>query len=161
MGLWPGLITSGLMSTIPPFGDCIYPIIQPSGPLLVTSGLLFSRLFCLPVPQDLREWLDSAEKGFIFMSFGSIVRGSNIDEAKRAAILESFAALGSGVRVLWKVEAGAVHPDQVPANVRTEAWLPQNDILGEPAPCALRPVSGAGEAGLCLCLSLTEAIAMS
>ncbi|KAE8737116.1 UDP-glycosyltransferase-26, partial [Frankliniella occidentalis] len=77
---------------------------------------------------DLRKWMDEAKDGFVFVSFGSIMRGKDIDLVKKRALVESFAALAP-VRVLWKIEPDAVAAQPVAANVRVEAWAPQNDLL--------------------------------
>ncbi|XP_052131801.1 UDP-glycosyltransferase UGT5-like [Frankliniella occidentalis] len=45
------------------------------------------------IPVDLRKWMDDSKEGFIFVSFGSIVKGQFIDPAKKRALVDSFAAL--------------------------------------------------------------------
>ena len=97
--------------------------------LLRKHGIALLRpLFSVFTFQDLRDWLDGAKQGFIFMSFGSIVRASFLgNNSKQRDILDAFAVLRD-VRVLWKADIDA---KSLPPNVRLGSWLPQNDILGE------------------------------
>ncbi|XP_046981628.1 UDP-glucosyltransferase 2-like [Schistocerca americana] len=81
-----------------------------------------------PLSKDLKEFLDSAKDGAIFMSLGSNIRSDKLDEASRRAFLEAFATLPH--KVLWKWESDSL-PGQ-PPNVKIIKWAPQNDILAHP-----------------------------
>lgn len=81
-----------------------------------------------PLPKDVKEFLDSAKDGAIFMSLGTNVRSDKLGEASRRAFLEAFAALPQ--KVLWKWESESL-PGQ-PPNVKIINWAPQNDILAHP-----------------------------
>lgn len=79
--------------------------------------------------------MDGAERGFIFVSFGSVMKGANLPIEKVRALLESFAELGD-VRVLWKIEPEVLASEKLPTNMRIQKWVPQNDILGKFSPCS-------------------------
>ncbi|XP_053974062.1 UDP-glucosyltransferase 2 [Hylaeus volcanicus] len=74
---------------------------------------------------DLETFL---QRGFIFVSMGSSVRASGMPEALRRIFVAAFATLP--YNVIWKWEAGKIK--DLPSNVRTAAWWPQQDLLGHP-----------------------------
>uniref|UniRef100_A0A1Y1MYZ1 UDP-glucuronosyltransferase n=1 Tax=Photinus pyralis TaxID=7054 RepID=A0A1Y1MYZ1_PHOPY len=80
------------------------------------------------LPRDLQNYLDEAENGVIYFSMGSNLRGNDVEESKRNAIIKVFSQLKQ--RVLWKWENDTI-PGQ-PDNVKLGKWLPQQDILGHP-----------------------------
>lgn len=89
----------------------------------------------VPSPQgaQLREWLD-AHPSVVYIGFGTIMRPS---AAQVAALVEVAARLGPDHHVLWKLPAQRQHllppADQLPANLRVEAWLPsQVEVLAHP-----------------------------
>lgn len=59
---------------------------------------------------------------------GSSVRASGMPEALRKIFVAAFATLP--YNVVWKWEAGKIK--DLPSNVRTAAWWPQQDLLGHP-----------------------------
>jgi glucuronosyltransferase len=76
--------------------------------------------------QDLQKFLDEAKDGVIYFSLGGNVRSDHMPEEKIQAFLEAFSELPQ--RILWKWESDIL-PGQ-PPNVKSEKWLPQQDILG-------------------------------
>lgn len=64
--------------------------------------------------------------GFIYVSMGSAVKSRNMPEQLRRLFLQVFEQLP--YRVLWKWES---EMEDLPDNVMTGKWLPQQDILGE------------------------------
>jgi glucuronosyltransferase len=76
--------------------------------------------------QDLQKFIDEAEEGVIYFSFGSNVRSDHLPEEKTRVFIEAFSALPQ--KILWKWESDIL-PGQ-PANVKIGKWLPQQDILG-------------------------------
>ncbi|XP_024940168.1 UDP-glucuronosyltransferase 2C1 [Cephus cinctus] len=85
-------------------------------------------LHCRPAMQlslDLETFL---RRGFIFVSMGSSVRASGMPDALREIFLAAFATLP--YNVVWKWEGGKI--DNLPGNVRTAAWWPQQELLGHP-----------------------------
>ena len=98
------------------------------------QSLKLSRRFVVRVVyfQDLQKFLDEAKDGVIYFSLGSSMRSDHMPEEKRRVFIEAFSELRQ--KILWKWES-AVLPGQ-PANVRTGAWLPQQDILGNMPVCS-------------------------
>ncbi|XP_076238238.1 UDP-glycosyltransferase family 50 member B3 [Calliopsis andreniformis] len=85
-------------------------------------------LHCNPATKlspDLESFL---QHGFIFVSMGSSVRASGMPEALRHIFVAAFATLP--YNVVWKWEGGKIK--DLPSNVRTAAWWPQQDLLGHP-----------------------------
>jgi glucuronosyltransferase len=78
-----------------------------------------------PLPSDIQAFLDGAEHGLIYISFGSFLKSSEMPKEKFQAMLTVFKQLKQ--RVLWKWESEQA-PD-LPTNVMVKQWLPQADIL--------------------------------
>ncbi|KAE8737493.1 UDP-glycosyltransferase-22, partial [Frankliniella occidentalis] len=99
------------------------PILEAARPLppslIPVGGMHVKPADLGRIPSDLRKWMDDAKDGFIFVSFGSIMKGKFIDPVKKRALVDSFAALAP-VRVLWKIEPDSVAAEPVAANVRVE-----------------------------------------
>jgi UDP:flavonoid glycosyltransferase YjiC (YdhE family) len=71
----------------------------------------------------------SGANGVVLFSMGATFDASIAPPALTRSLLNAFSRLRQ--RVLMKV-SGALPADiQIPANVRVERWLPQQDILGE------------------------------
>ncbi|KAG5324098.1 CGT galactosyltransferase, partial [Acromyrmex heyeri] len=85
-------------------------------------------LHCRPAMQlssDLESFL---RRGFVFVSMGSSVRASGMPEALRQIFFAVFSTLP--YNVVWKWDGGKIK--DLPANVRTAAWWPQQELLGHP-----------------------------
>ncbi|XP_056641411.1 UDP-glycosyltransferase UGT5-like isoform X1 [Diorhabda sublineata] len=80
------------------------------------------------LPKDLQEFLDNAEEGVIYVSFGSSVKAADLPEDKRDVLLSTFGALKQ--KILWKWEDD--HIAGLPDNVKTSKWFPQLDVLAHP-----------------------------
>ena len=77
--------------------------------------------------QDLQEFVDEAEDGFIVFTLGSNSQVSNMPEHLRTAFVRAFSRIPQ--RVLWKWEAGDI--PGLSSNVKIVKWLPQQDLLGK------------------------------
>ncbi|KAK8382894.1 hypothetical protein O3P69_011451 [Scylla paramamosain] len=78
-----------------------------------------------PLPQDLEEFVGGAgETGVILFSLGSIARSTHMPRKYKDVLLEAFRRLPQ--RVVWKYEGNDL---QLPPNVMTKSWVPQQDIL--------------------------------
>ncbi|XP_069165918.1 UDP-glycosyltransferase UGT5-like [Procambarus clarkii] len=78
-----------------------------------------------PLPQNLESWITGAgSAGVIYFSLGSITQGTDMPVQYRNFFIEAFRRLPQ--RVIWKYE-GVI--ENLPDNVMTNMWLPQQDIL--------------------------------
>jgi len=79
------------------------------------------------LPDDLKEFMDSATDGVVFVSFGSQLRPEQMPRDKLEMFVEAFRRIK--MSVLWKWDAEV--PD-LPDNVKLSSWVPQQDLLGHP-----------------------------
>ena len=96
-------------------------------------------MHCRPaksLPKELDDFLSGAEEGFIYFSMGSVVDTDLMPEDTRRKFLNAFKRLKQ--RVVWKWNSGKM--DDLPANVRVNKWLPQQDILGNSLLLAYLPI---------------------
>ncbi|XP_076682180.1 UDP-glycosyltransferase family 50 member B3 [Andrena cerasifolii] len=94
----------------------------------LTNVVNVACLHCNP-PTKLSTDLESfLQRGFIFVSMGSSVRASGMPEALRRIFVAAFATIP--YNVVWKWEGGKIK--DLPSNVRTSGWWPQQDLLGHP-----------------------------
>ena len=97
--------------------------LRPVSPKTIHAGLMSCRP-AQPLPQDLLEFVQSAQHGVILVSFGSILQASAMPEYKRQMMLRVFSRLEQ--KVIWKWELAM--PD-APENVLISPWLPQTSLL--------------------------------
>jgi glucuronosyltransferase len=81
-----------------------------------------------PLPEDLKNYLDSSKNGVIYMSLGSNVRSSELKKEFVDIFIKVFKTLNYDVLWKWEVDD---FPDK-PKNLKTLKWLPQADLLGHP-----------------------------
>lgn len=80
------------------------------------------------LPQDLKEFMDSAKDGVIFFSMGTVLQSTQWAPEKLQAIIKAFGKLKQ--KVIWKYEDTNL-PNK-PDNVIISPWLPQRDLLAHP-----------------------------
>lgn len=100
---------------------------RPSMPNIINVGGIHLRP-TNALPDDLQQFMDDAEHGVIYFSFGSNIQGSDMPPRLQEAFIETFRNLPQ--RVLWKFE-GTI-PANIPDNVLIWKWFPQHDILAHP-----------------------------
>ncbi|KAF5282447.1 hypothetical protein FQA39_LY17562 [Lamprigera yunnana] len=105
--------------------DPIFYKVKPLPPNIVQIGGGLHRTPPKPLPEHIKEILDSASDGFIYFSLGTNIKSTNMPTAVRETILATFAELP--YKVLWKFEED--HLLKKTENVVTKKWLPQQDIL--------------------------------
>ncbi|XP_004533802.1 UDP-glucuronosyltransferase 1-3-like [Ceratitis capitata] len=81
-----------------------------------------------PIDSNLKEFLDNAEHGVVFISWGSMIRAETLPLAKREALLRAINRLKQ--RVIWKWENGTL--EHKSDNLYVSKWLPQREILCHP-----------------------------
>ncbi|KAG7160269.1 2-hydroxyacylsphingosine 1-beta-galactosyltransferase-like 3 [Homarus americanus] len=99
---------------------------RPLMPNVVEVGAMHCRPARPLQDAQLRHFLDSSTVPVVVFSLGSTIRSQQLPLWLRQSVLAAFARLP--YRVLWKWEGAAI-PD-LPPNVITSAWLPQQDVLG-------------------------------
>ncbi|XP_076295640.1 UDP-glucosyltransferase 2-like [Lasioglossum baleicum] len=80
-----------------------------------------------PLPEDLKRFVDSASKGFIYFSLGSNAMSSDLPKETLQVFIDVFAKLP--YKIVWKFEKDM--PNK-PDNVFIGKWLPQQSILAHP-----------------------------
>jgi UDP:flavonoid glycosyltransferase YjiC (YdhE family) len=78
--------------------------------------------------QELEQWIADAEDGFVLLSFGSVITPENLPEELVSTFVETFRKFPQ-LRFVWRWGSSKNIPD-LPPNVRTADWLPQQDLLG-------------------------------
>ena len=78
--------------------------------------------------QNVKEFLDESNNGFIYVSFGSMVRIETFPKPILDAFYGSFKSIAP-VRVLMKITKPDDLPPGLPSNVITHTWLPQIKVL--------------------------------
>jgi glucuronosyltransferase len=77
--------------------------------------------------QDMDEFIQgNGDQGFIYVSLGSSAKSTDFPDALKDVFFHTFG--NSSVRFLWKWESEV--PKEMPKNVFTSDWMPQQDILG-------------------------------
>ncbi|XP_061717978.1 UDP-glycosyltransferase UGT5-like isoform X1 [Cydia pomonella] len=80
------------------------------------------------LPGDLKKFIDEAEHGVIYISFGSMLRATSTPRDKLEAIISAVSELPQ--RIVFKWEEPNLPGN--PKNIYVSNWLPQNDILAHP-----------------------------
>ena len=81
-----------------------------------------------PLPANLQQYLDKARNGAVLVSFGSLLLPSQMEPEQLEMVLETFRSL-SQYSFIWRCD---IEIDNLPKNVLTSKWLPQQDILAHP-----------------------------
>ncbi|XP_046740909.1 UDP-glucosyltransferase 2-like [Diprion similis] len=81
-----------------------------------------------PLPHDLQEWLDQSKDGFVYVSFGSMLKIESFSAEILHALYKSLGKLAP-VRVLMKIAKPDELPPGLPSNVLVRSWIPQLGVL--------------------------------
>ncbi|XP_063990323.1 UDP-glycosyltransferase UGT5-like [Diachasmimorpha longicaudata] len=101
---------------------------KPHLPNVVEIGGLHLSKKRESIPEDIQRFLDDAEEGVLFFSWGSMIKASSMDQDTLREILKVLRSVPW--KVLWKWEDEFL-PGK-PDNVMIKKWLPQAAILGHP-----------------------------
>ena len=82
-----------------------------------------------PLPSDLKEFMDSHPEGVVYVSFGSALKPSQMEDSQKTVFRESFKEL-KDMPIIWKWDEDDL--SGIPENVMVQKWLPQNDLLAHP-----------------------------
>nr|XP_045594736.1 UDP-glucosyltransferase 2-like [Procambarus clarkii] len=99
---------------------------RPLMPNVVEVGAMHCRPARPLQDAQLRHFLDSSPVPVVLFSLGSHIRSEQLPAAVLHSLVAAFGRLP--YRIVWKWEGGAIA--DLPSNVMTRAWLPQQDVLG-------------------------------
>ena len=98
---------------------------RPVPPNIVYCGMMQCRE-PQPLPPDLQQFMDAATEGVVYVSFGSVLQGSQVPQDKKEALMKVFGSLKQKVLMKWETE----RMEDQPSNLTLKKFLPQQDILG-------------------------------
>ncbi|XP_011178887.3 UDP-glycosyltransferase UGT5 [Zeugodacus cucurbitae] len=101
--------------------------VKPLPPSVIALGGIHIQK-AKPLDTELQKFIDNAEHGVVFISWGSMIRADTLPPAKRDAIVRAVKRLKQ--RVIWKWENTTL--EHKPDNLYASKWLPQRDILCHP-----------------------------
>lgn len=105
--------------------------IKPSTPALIEVGGLHVQEEGVELPASLEKWMNDSKDGFIYFSFGSMVKIESFPD-KYLQIFYSSLGKIAPVRVLMKIAKPEELPPGLPKNVHILSWIPQVKVLKHP-----------------------------
>lgn len=81
-----------------------------------------------PLDIDIQRFLDNADEGVVYISWGSMIRADSLPIPKRDGLLKAVKRLKQ--KVIWKWENDTLVNQ--PTNLYISKWLPQREILCHP-----------------------------
>ena len=93
---------------------------RPVPPNIVYCGMMQCRE-ARPLPEDLQKFMDSATQGVLYVSFGSVLQGSQVPVDKKEALIKAFGSLKQKVLMKWESD----DMDGKPDNMMVRKFLPQ------------------------------------
>lgn len=90
------------------------------------AGMQINEAILKPLPDDIREFIESSEHGVIYFSLGGNIRTSQMDPEKLRDITKAL--MGLRQNVIWKYDDENLDID--PKKIMVRKWLPQYEILG-------------------------------
>ncbi|XP_055916179.1 uncharacterized protein LOC129949013 [Eupeodes corollae] len=104
-------------------------IIRPNVPAVIECGGIQIKEKPDPLPEDLQKIFNaSSEHGVIYLSFGSNIKGDDLNPELFGILFKALSSLKQ--TVLWKWD-GKKLPGESP-NIHYRKWLPQDDLLAHP-----------------------------
>ncbi|XP_034488783.1 UDP-glucuronosyltransferase 2B15 [Drosophila innubila] len=101
---------------------------RPYLPNMIEVGGIHISHKPIPIPEDIKQFIETSREGVIYFSLGSNVKSKDLPEETRNTLLKVFGGLKQ--RVLWKFENDQL-PNK-PSNVLISKWFPQPNILAHP-----------------------------
>ncbi|CAD5228143.1 unnamed protein product [Bursaphelenchus xylophilus] len=90
---------------------------------------------------EFKKVFEKAQKGVIYVSFGSMMQSSLMPDAFKQAFIEAFASFPE-VQFIWKYENASHNVAAGIENIVTGTWLPQREILAHPKTLAFLTHAG-------------------
>ena len=94
--------------------------LRPIPPNMVYCGMMQCRP-AQPLPQDLQQFMDEASDGVLYVSFGSVLQGSQVPKDKKEALMKALGKLKEKVLMKWESDSMEGKPD----NMMVKSFLPQ------------------------------------
>ncbi|XP_014482292.1 PREDICTED: UDP-glucuronosyltransferase 2B7-like [Dinoponera quadriceps] len=105
-----------------------FTYIKPKVPNIIYFDSLHVTKKPSPLPKNLKQFLDGATEGFVYMSLGSTINSSCLPKEKLSVVVQAFTKLP--YKILWKFEKEK--PPRIPDNVFIMKWIPQQEVLAHP-----------------------------
>uniref|UniRef100_A0A1I7RYM5 glucuronosyltransferase n=1 Tax=Bursaphelenchus xylophilus TaxID=6326 RepID=A0A1I7RYM5_BURXY len=141
---------SGFNEIFNPMGKTVYDLMAEGGYIFINTdefvdfpkpishkvvnigGIGMKKLLSIPqrLPAEYQKVFDTAKKGVVLISFGSLARTVDIPMKSRKALFEAFRHFPE-INFVVKYEDKDHKPLELPSNVFLAEWLPQPAILGE------------------------------
>lgn len=102
--------------------------VRPITPKTIQSGFLHVEPPKEIPDGDLKNFLDSAEYGIVYMSFGTNVNPNEFNVKIKKIFIRVLKNLK--LKVVWKFDPE--NSLEIPSNIFTAKWLPQQDLLAHP-----------------------------
>ncbi|KAJ8682883.1 hypothetical protein QAD02_018675 [Eretmocerus hayati] len=105
--------------------------VQPKTPAHVEIGGIHIQERNSTIDLELKKLLDESENGFVFFSFGTITVLESLPKEVLERFFTTFRKIAP-MRVIMKSKNATALPRNIPRNVFTYSWLPQQKILQHP-----------------------------
>lgn len=90
------------------------------------AGMQINEAVLKPLPDDISEFIESAEHGVVYFSLGGNIKPSAMEEERKLDIVKALSSLKQ--KVIWKFDDESLSVD--PKQFMIRKWLPQYEILG-------------------------------
>nr|QPA18382.1 UDP-gluconosyltransferase [Trialeurodes vaporariorum] len=101
-------------------------------PNVINVGPLHLQMDNHSLPIRIQNWLDDAEMGVIYISFGSNMKSTSLPDGALRTLVSVVNEFSPNYRVLWKWESTDQLPGQLNDTIMTQKWLPQQKVLAHP-----------------------------
>lgn len=90
------------------------------------AGMQINEDVLKPLPEDIREFIESSEHGVVYFSLGGNINPSMMDEERKRGLVQALSSLK--YKTIWKFDDDSLEVD--PTKIMVRKWLPQYEILG-------------------------------
>lgn len=105
-----------------------YGTARPYPPNMIEVGGMQIKKKVKPLPLDIQTFLDEAEYGAIYVSFGSNLQITKMSPSLQNAIVNAFADYPN-VRILLKSDDDIRIPSHKKSNILSKSWFDQHAVL--------------------------------
>lgn len=98
----------------------------PLSPQVIDIGGIHINQTAQPLPTDIQKFIDEAETGVIYISWGSQIKSATLNEETAVNMVRALKRLN--MRVIWKWETETL-PCDASDRIMLKKWLPQKDII--------------------------------